>query len=300
LKNRLIIITGPTGVGKTDLSIEIARILDTEIISCDSRQFFRELKIGTAVPSDEQLKIVPHHFIRHISVCDYYNAFMFETDTLSLLEKLFKNHNSVLMTGGSGMYIDAVCNGIDDIPDVDMDLREGLIKRMNEEGLESLRFELKILDPESYNFIDLKNGQRILRALEVSLQTGKPYSSFRKETKKIRPFDIVKIALNRDRNELYRRIDLRVDQMFDSGLVDEASEVFSLKGTYALKTVGYRELFDYFDGKTSLSEAKDLIKRNSRRYAKRQISWLLRDKEYSWFHPDDFEGIQNFIVVTMK
>jgi len=287
-------------VGKTDLSIEIARILDTEIISCDSRQFFRELKIGTAVPSDEQLKIVPHHFIRHISVCDYYNAFMFETDTLSLLEKLFKNHNSVLMTGGSGMYIDAVCNGIDDIPDVDMDLREGLIKRMNEEGLESLRFELKILDPESYNFIDLKNGQRILRALEVSLQTGKPYSSFRKETKKIRPFDIVKIALNRDRNELYRRIDLRVDQMFDSGLVDEASEVFSLKGTYALKTVGYRELFDYFDGKTSLSEAKDLIKRNSRRYAKRQISWLLRDKEYSWFHPDDFEGIQNFIVVTMK
>ncbi|HBS88415.1 MAG: tRNA (adenosine(37)-N6)-dimethylallyltransferase MiaA [Bacteroidetes bacterium GWF2_38_335] len=300
MKNRLIIITGPTGVGKTDLSIEIARILDTEIISCDSRQFFRELKIGTAVPSDEQLKIVPHHFIRHISVCDYYNAFMFETDTLSLLEKLFKNHNSVLMTGGSGMYIDAVCNGIDDIPDVDMDLREGLIKRMNEEGLESLRFELKILDPESYNFIDLKNGQRILRALEVSLQTGKPYSSFRKETKKIRPFDIVKIALNRDRNELYRRIDLRVDQMFDSGLVDEASEVFSLKGTYALKTVGYRELFDYFDGKTSLSEAKDLIKRNSRRYAKRQISWLLRDKEYSWFHPDDFEGIQNFIVVTMK
>ncbi len=287
-------------MGKTDLSIEIARILDTEIISCDSRQFFRELKIGTAVPSDEQLKIVPHHFIRHISVCDYYNAFMFETDTLSLLEKLFKNHNSVLMTGGSGMYIDAVCNGIDDIPDVDMDLREGLIKRMNEEGLESLRFELKILDPESYNFIDLKNGQRILRALEVSLQTGKPYSSFRKETKKIRPFDIVKIALNRDRNELYRRIDLRVDQMFDSGLVDEASEVFSLKGTYALKTVGYRELFDYFDGKTSLSEAKDLIKRNSRRYAKRQISWLLRDKEYSWFHPDDFEGIQNFIVVTMK
>lgn len=286
-KKCLLVLTGPTGVGKTDLSIEIAKSLKTEIISCDSRQFFRELSIGTATPSPNQLSAVKHHFVQNLSVEDYYNASLFESDCMNLLKDLFNKHDTVIMTGGSGLYIDAVCNGIDDIPDIDMQLRAELIERMENEGLEALRFDLKRLDPEAYKIIDLKNKQRLLRALEVTLHTGKPYSSFRTEEKKKRDFAIIKIVLNRDRKELYDRINRRVDIMMEDGLLDEVKSVEKYKGVNALKTVGYRELFDCLENKLSLEEAVELIKRNSRRYAKRQLSWFGRDSEYLYFHPED-------------
>ncbi len=291
----LIVILGPTGIGKTDLSIEIAKEFNTEIISSDSRQVYRELKIGTAVPSDEQLKKVKHHFIGNKSIYDYYNASMFELEVLDTLKKLFQDYNQVVMTGGSGMYINAVCDGIDDLPTIDQKLRKDLIQKHKEEGLESLRLQLKMLDPESYSKIDLKNAKRILKALEVSIQTGKPYSSFLSETKKQRDFNIVKVGLQRDRNELYERINLRVDQMVEEGLIDEAKQYFKDRNLNSLNTVGYKELFDYFEGSINLEKAIELIKRNSRHYAKRQISWFSRDKDIVWFHPDKKNDIIEFI-----
>lgn len=292
---KLIVISGPTGIGKTDLSIDIALEFNTEIISSDSRQVYKELKIGTAVPSDDQLKKVKHHLIGHKSVYDYYNASMFEVEVLELLNNLFVDHNEVIMTGGSGMYINAVCNGIDELPDIDMEIRNDLIEKHKKEGIESLRMQLKMLDPESYQKIDLKNAKRILKALEVSLQTGKPYSSFLLGNKKERDFEIIKIGLQRDRAELYERINIRVDQMVEEGLVDEAQQFYKDRNLNSLNTVGYKELFEHFDGTITLEKAIELIKRNSRHYAKRQISWFARDKEIVWFNPENFNEIINFI-----
>lgn len=291
----LIVILGPTGIGKTDLSIDIAKEFETEIISSDSRQIYKELKIGTAVPTDEQLKKVKHHFIGNKSIYDYYNASMFELEVLEVLNELFSNLDYVVMTGGSGMYINAVCDGIDDLPTIDQELRENLIKQHKEEGIESLRLQLKMLDPKSYSKIDLKNPKRILKALEVSIQTGRPYSSFLSESKKKRNFNIIKIGLQRDRNELYERINLRVDQMIEDGLMDEAKRYYKDLHLNSLNTVGYKELFEFFDKKITQEKAIELIKRNSRHYAKRQISWFSRDKEIVWFNPDKKERIIEFI-----
>lgn len=295
MQKTLIVILGPTGIGKTSLSIDVARHLGTEIISSDSRQIYKELKIGTAVPSDAQLMKVKHHFIGNKSIYEYYNASMFEFEVLELLNELYKTYNQVVMTGGSGMYINAVCDGIDELPAIDTQLRNDLIQKYNEEGIESLRIQLKMLDPVSYQKMDLKNPKRILKALEVSIQTGKPYSSFLTLPNKQRPFHILKIGLQRDREELYKRINKRVDEMMQDGLVEEARRFFKERHLNALNTVGYKELFEHFEGKISLPEAIELIKRNSRHYAKRQMSWFNRDKEISWFHPENKSKIINFI-----
>ncbi len=287
MQKLLIVIVGPTAVGKTDLSIDFAKNYNAEIISADSRQFYKELSIGTAVPTNDQLNSVKHNFIHNKSIHEYYNAYKYEQDVIEFLQQYYKTHDKAIMTGGSGMYIDAVCNGIDLIPDIDDKLRNSLIERMENEGVESLRFELKKLDPEFYKLVDLKNKQRILRALEVCIQTGKPFSSFRTKSKKEREFKIIKIGLNRDREELYDRINHRVDIMIESGLVKEARSVEQYKNAYALKTVGYRELFAHFNGEYDLNKAIELIKRNTRHFARRQLTWFNKDKEIVWFHPDD-------------
>jgi tRNA dimethylallyltransferase len=295
MKNFLIVLLGPTGVGKTDISIDIASYFKCEIISADSRQFFREMNIGTAVPSERQLKTIKHHFIRCLSVHDYYSSSLFEKDVLELLPELFRNNNVALMAGGSGMYIDAVCNGIDDIPDIDLSIREKYISLYMEEGIEGLRSTLKILDPEHYAKVDLKNYKRIIRALEICESTGRPYSSFLKKQKRKREFGIIKIGLERSRKDLYERINSRVDEMVRMGIEDEAKKLYSLRNLNALNTVGYKEFFDVFDGKTSKEKAIDLIKRNSRRYAKRQLTWWNKDKEIKWFKPDDVGEMIKYI-----
>jgi len=291
----LIIILGPTGIGKTEISIEIAEKLDTEIISCDSRQIYKELIIGTAVPSPEQLKKIQHHFIGNKSIYDYYNASMFEYEVIELLEELFKEKNEVLMVGASGLYIDAVCKGLDDIPAVDQELRKKLIARYKKEGIENLRLQLKLLDPEYYSMVDLKNHNRILKALEVCYQTGKPYSSFCIRNNKPRNFEIIKISLKCNREELYQRINIRVENMIKAGLIKEARAFYNEKNIITLNTVGYKELFEHFEGKFTLDETIELIKRNSRRYAKRQFSWFAKDKEINWFHSDQKNEILEFV-----
>lgn len=280
----LKIILGPTAVGKTDYSIGRALEYDSPIISCDSRQFYREMSIGTAVPSAGQLAAVRHYFIQDRSIHDgTYTAGKYELEAVALLEKLFaEGHETLVMAGGSGFYIDAVCNGLDDFPPADEGLRAELSRRLREEGVESLRFELKRLDPESYETIDIANGQRVLRALEVCLLTGRKFSSFKTSTVKKRSFAIEKIGLSRPRDILYERIDARVDEMMEQGLLDEARSLYPHRSLPALQTVGYRELFDFFDGKTSLDEAVRLIKRNTRHYAKRQLSWWGRDSSINW------------------
>jgi tRNA dimethylallyltransferase len=296
LKNKyLIIILGPTASGKTAAGIQIAKIFQTEIISADSRQFFKELKIGTAVPDIHQLKSVPHHFIQTISVQDYYNVSMYEQEVLEVLERLFSAKDIVVMVGGSGMYIDVVCRGIDDLPDIDPLVREKYQQKLKDEGIESLRFELKKLDPVYYAKTDLKNHKRILKALEISAMTGIPYSSFLTGPKKERPFKIVKIGLNPDRNELYEKINLRVDNMIKNGLIDEARSLYHIRNFNALNTVGYKEIFDYLDRKITLEQAVSLIKRNTRRYARRQMTWFNRDKSIIWFRPDDIKNIIDYI-----
>lgn len=295
MKNKLIVLLGPTGVGKTDLSIELAEYFGTEIISCDSRQFYREMQIGTAVPSVTQLEKIPHHFIRSISVKDYYSASLFERDVLNLLPTLFKKSNFVIMTGGSGLYIDAVCDGIDDIPDVDPCIREKYMKKYRDEGLESLRDNLKQVDPKHYTKVDLNNYKRILRALEIFETTGKPYSTFLKKEKRIRNFDIIKIGLNIERDALYKKINKRVDKMIESGLEAEAKSLISQKNLNALNTVGYKEFFDFIENKITFEEAVRLIKRNTRRYAKRQLTWWAKDKDIKWYSPDNKEDIIAYI-----
>jgi tRNA dimethylallyltransferase len=291
----MIVLLGPTGVGKTDISIDLARHFNCEIISADSRQFFREMNIGTAVPSEEQLNSIPHHFIKFISIKDYYSSSMFERDVINLLPELFARKNIAIMSGGSGMYIDAVCDGIDDIPDVDPLIRGKYIQKYKEEGIEGLRVALKLLDPEHYSKVDLKNYKRILRALEICETVGRPYSSFLKKQKRIRNFQVIKIGLQRPREELYQRINSRVDQMVGMGLENEAKELYGMKQLNALNSVGYREYFDFFDGKITREKAIELIKRNSRRYAKRQLTWWGKDKEIKWFKPESVRDIINYI-----
>jgi tRNA dimethylallyltransferase len=274
----LKVIVGPTASGKTDYSIELANQYNSPIISCDSRQIYKELKIGTAPPSEEQLAQIKHYFIFSHSIFDFYTAGKYELEALELISNLFLTHDTLIVVGGSGLYVDALCYGIDDFPDSDMILRDNLMQRLSAEGIESLRNELRLLDPESYETIDKKNPQRIVRALEVCLQTGKKFSSFKSSSSKQRNFTIERTIIERPREELYDRINLRVDKMIESGLIDEAKELHKFKDLPALKTVGYKELFDYFDGKTSLEEAIDLIKRNTRRYAKRQITWFKRTR----------------------
>jgi len=295
MNNFLIVLLGPTGVGKTDISIDLAERYDCGIISADSRQFFREMKIGTAVPSDYQTTKIKHHFIRFISISEYYSASLFERDVLELLPSLFLKKNIVLMTGGSGLYIDAVCNGYDDIPDVDAVVRNRYISLYNEKGIEILREILRQLDPEHYAKVDLNNHKRIMRALEICETTGRPYSSFLKKQKRERDFKIIKIGLERNRDELYKRINLRVDEMVKMGLEDEARQLYKFRQLNALNSVGYREFFDFFDGKISREKAIELIKRNSRRYAKRQLTWWGKDKDISWFNPDQLHDIVHYI-----
>jgi tRNA dimethylallyltransferase len=280
----LIVISGPTGIGKTETAIRLAQHFGTEIISADSRQFYRELKIGTATPSQHELSQARHHFIGHLSIHEDYNIYQYEKDALNLLNELFQNHSILVLVGGSGLYIDAVCKGIDDIPDVEQELRDELGTRLEKEGLEALRQELKHLDPQSYANIDLKNPKRIIRALEVCLSTGLPFSSFKSNPKKHRDFQVHPFVLTMNRDDLYKRIEDRVDHMIDQGLEDEARNFYPLRNLNALKTVGYTEFFEYFDHTIDYSEAIRLIKRNSRRYAKRQLSWFGRNPEASWIN----------------
>jgi tRNA dimethylallyltransferase len=275
--------------------MELAQWLNVPIINADSRQMFRELKIGTAAPTDKQLQQVRHYFVGNLSISDYYSASMYEQDVNKLLAELFTTSNYALLTGGSMMYIDAVCNGIDDIPTVDETTRQLMKQRLAEEGLEALVEELKQLDPEHYEVVDRQNPRRVVHALEICHMTGKTYTSFRKAEKKQHPFQIVKIGLNRDRSELYERINLRVDKMIQNGLVDEARNLTSYRRANALNTLGYKELFNYFDGMWNLDEAIERIKGNTRRYARKQLTWFKRDATMRWFHPNDVELIKNYI-----
>jgi len=292
----LIVITGPTAVGKTALCLEIAQHFGIPIINADSRQIYRELKIGTASPTDEQLRQVPHYLVGTLSLQDYYSASLFEQQVLEILNKEFQKHDIALLTGGSMMYIDAVCDGIDDIPTVDDETRNMLKRRLAYEGLEALVEELKVLDPEYYNIVDKQNPRRVVHGLEICLMTGKTYTSFRKKEKKQRPFHIVKIGVNRPREELYLRINQRVDQMMADGLLEEVRSVYDQRNSNALNTVGYKELFDYIDGRWSLEEAVERIKGNTRRYARKQLTWFKRDEEIRWFHPEQQQDILNYII----
>ncbi len=283
MPKKLIVILGPTGVGKTDYSISRALEAGSPVISCDSRQIYKEMRIGTAVPEPEQLAAVPHYFIQTRSIRDIYTAGDYERDALSLIEQLFsEGHDTLIMTGGSMMYIDAVCNGLDNLPEVPLLLREQLMNCLDTEGVEALAAQLKELDPETYASIDRSNGQRVVRALEVCIYTGEPFSSFKTGLSKQRPFEIEKIGLVRPREELYERINLRVDRMMEQGLVEEARGLLPYRDLPALQTVGYRELFRHFDGEYDLSKAVELIKRNSRHYAKRQLTWWRRDDRIRW------------------
>lgn len=295
MKNTLVILPGPTGVGKTSLSIELAEHYGCEIISCDSRQFYREMVIGTAAPGEEQLARVKHHFVRFLSVADYYSASLFERDVLALLPALFEKNRIVIMTGGSMLYIDAICNGIDDIPDTDPAVRDKYLDKFRAEGIEGLRLALKILDPDHYYRVDLANPRRLMRALEITESTGRPYSSFLTASKRKRDFTIIKAGLTLDRDELYTRINTRVDSMIESGLLEEARSLISYRHLNALNTVGYRELFAYFDGEITLDKAIELIKRNTRRYARKQLSWWAKDNEIKWFNAAGSDEIKSWL-----
>lgn len=287
----LIVIAGPTAVGKTEASIRLAEYFQTEIISCDSRQFYQEISIGTAKPSHAELARVPHHFINSHSISETVDAGTFEQLALRKLDELFKSHRYVIMTGGSGLYIQAVCEGLDEVSFRDDELRKELAAK----PITELQAQLNSLDPEYYKEVDIQNPQRLMRAIEVSILSEKPYSSSRSGEKKKRPFRILKLALNTDRERLYDRINQRVDHMMKAGLLEEATSVIGQRHAYALRTVGYAELYDYIDGKISLERATELIKQNSRRYAKRQLTWLRRDSDFRWFEADDLEGMKWFI-----
>ena len=291
----LIVITGPTAVGKTKLTIELARLFNVPIINADSRQLFRGMEIGTAAPTDKERQQARHEFTGMLNLEDYYSASMFEQDVLSWLSQHFKEHDIALMSGVSMMYIDAVCNGIDDIPTIRDDIRTMMKQRLQEEGLEALCEELKRLDPEHYEVVDKKNTRRVVHALEICHQTGNTYTSFRRQQKKERPFHLIKIGLNRPREELYERINQRVDNMMEQGLEAEARKLYPQRQLNALNTVGYKEMFAYMDGTWTLEEAIERMKGNTRRYARKQLTWFKRDKDMKWFHPDDKEQILNYI-----
>lgn len=287
-------------MGKTALCLGIAKHYGIPIINADSRQIYKDMRIGTASPTDEQLSEVKHYLVGKLELTDYYSASMFENDVLEILKQQFSDSSSqdnsvALLTGGSMMYIDAVCNGIDDIPTIDDEVRENLKKRLESEGLERLCEELRLLDPEYYNIVDKKNTRRVIHGLEICYQTGKTYTSYRKKIKKERPFKIIKIALDRPREELYNRINLRVDQMIDEGLVEEARTLYCHKDLNALNTVGYKEIFEYLDNKCTIEEAIERIKGNTRKYARKQLTWFKRDPNVKWLNADDYQGIMEYI-----
>ncbi len=291
MQNTLIVLPGPTGVGKTDISTELAMRLGCDIISCDSRQFYHEMKIGTAAPDDDQLAKVRHHFIGFLSVTDYYSISLFENDVLNLMPSLFSDNPVAVMTGGSMLYMDAVCRGMDDIPDTDPAVRDKYIDIYNREGIAGLRLALKILDHDHYSKVDLQNPRRLMRALEITESTGRPYSSFLTAPVRTRDFRIIKAGINRERGELYRRIDERVDRMLAAGLEEEVAALTPYRHLNALNTVGYREMFSYFDGVITREEAVSLIKRNTRRYARKQLTWWNKDKEINWFDASEGQGM---------
>lgn len=296
MNKKLIVIVGPTGVGKTELCLQIAEHLNIPIVNADSRQIFSEIPIGTAAPTPEQQQRVKHYFVGNHHLDDYYSASLFEEDVMQLLtDNLFNTSDVALMSGGSMMYIDAVCNGIDDIPTIDDNTREWMKQRLETEGLPRLVEELKLLDPEHWKIVDRNNPRRVVHALEICHMTGKTYTSFRQNAKKQRPFDIIKIGLNRDREELYNRINARVRQMFDEGLVDEALAVYDKRGLNSLNTVGYKETFEYLDGFITIDQCIFNIQSNSRRYCRKQQTWFKRDKNIMWFHPDNIKEIINYI-----
>ncbi len=295
MKNKLLVILGPTAIGKTKLAIDIAKTFDAEIISADSRQFYKELKIGVAAPTDEELKVVKHHFVGNLSINEYYNVSKFENEVLEFLNGYFQNKRYAVMASGSGLHIDAVCKGIDELPDPDDNLRKQLKNTFNNDGFKPLLKQLKQLDPEYYKIVDLNNPNRIMRALEVCLKTGKTYTSLRNNKPKKRDFEIIKIGLNRLREELFEIIENRVDKMIEQGLLDEVKGLLKYKNLNALNTVGYKEIFDYFDGNCTLDQAIEKIKTNTRRYAKRQLTWFKKDKSIHWFHPDEKEKIVEFV-----
>lgn len=299
-KNKLVLIVGPTAVGKTDLCIRLAKDLNCDIFSCDSRQFYREMSIGTAKPSPEELSAVRHHFINNKSIAEDYTVSDYEQEIITELTTYFSQNSTAILTGGSGLFAKAVTHGFDPIPDVPEEIRTGILKRLEISGIDSLIAELKILDPDYCKTADLSNSQRVVRALEVSLYTKRPFSFWHQNAPKKRDFDILKIALDRPREELYDRINRRVDLMIQEGLLNEVSSLENYKSKNALQTVGYREIFSYLNGELSLEEAIELVKRNSRRYAKRQLTWFKNQDAFEWFHPDDFEGIQKKIKIFLK
>lgn len=284
--NTLVVLIGPTGVGKTELSLSLAKLLSSPIISADSRQIYKGIEIGTAAPTEEQLKTVEHFFVGKLGLEDYYSAAQYEADVMGLLDVLFRKHSHILLEGGSMMYVDAVTKGIDDIPTVDEDTREYMKERLENDGLDVLLKELRMLDPEYYAIADLKNAKRIVHALEICYMTGKTYTSFRTGNKKERPFNIMKFGLRRERTNLFERINNRVDAMMDAGLLDEARRVYPLRHLNSLNTVGYKELFAYFDGTMTLDEAVARIKKNTRVYAKKQMTWFKHDPDIHWLDAD--------------
>lgn len=305
MKPLLIIILGPTAVGKTDLTLSIAEKLKCPILNCDSRQIYKGMEIGTASPTQEQLERVKHYFVGKLELDEYYSAAKYEEEVLSLTADLYKIHDTLILSGGSMMYIDAVCNGIDDIPTVNEDVRSSLEQRYQEEGIDKMLAELKLIDPQHYDTVDHKNWKRIIHALEIFYTTGKPYSSFltRKTLRNIdkktntinRPFRILKIGLERPREELFERINSRVDAMINSGLLHEAMTLYKHRNKNALNTVGYKEMFNVLDGTWELPMAIERIKKNTRVYAKKQLTWFKHDNEIKWFHPDDIEEIHKYI-----
>ena len=295
MNKKLIVIVGPTAVGKTDLSIDIAKYFGAPTVSSDSRQIYKEMTIGTAVPEPEQLNAVPHYFIQTRSVTEDYTAGKYETDCIKLLDELFTTHDYILLTGGSGLYIDAICKGIDEVPKATENVREELQAEYDQFGMKHIADRLLLLDEEYYNQVDLKNPHRVMRALEVCITTGKKYSELRVGQGKKRDFDIIKIGLTIDREILYQRINKRVDLMIEQGLVEEARDLYPNRHLNALQTVGYKEFFEHFDNTITLEEAIELLKRNTRRYAKRQMTWFRRDVDTQWFSPQEFNEIINYI-----
>jgi tRNA dimethylallyltransferase len=291
----LFVLLGPTAVGKTELSLKIARHMGCPIINCDSRQLYKGMQIGTATPTAQEMGNITHYFVGQLELHEYYSAARYEADVITLMETLAPTYSNVLLSGGSMMYIDAVCHGIDDIPTIDPDVRRKMRKRLEEDGLEPLLVELKEKDPLYYDIVDRKNHKRVVHALEIIYTSGQPYSSFRSKTYKSRPFRIVKIGLRREREELFDRINRRVDRMMNEGFLDEARRLLPFRHENALNTVGYKELFHYLDGEWPLDMAVERIKKNTRVYAKKQMTWFQRDPEIHWFHPDDEEGIMTFI-----
>ena len=296
----LVVLIGPTAVGKTETSFAIAEHFGCPIISADSRQMYKGMEIGTAMPTQDELARHRHYFVGQLVPGDYYSAARYEAEVLELLEKEFPNYPTMLLSGGSMMYIDAVCKGIDDIPTVDEETRTMVLEKYEREGLEKLAAELRILDPEYYNEADIKNPKRVMHALEICYMTGKTYSSFRTKEKKERPFNIIKIGLQRDREELYDRINRRVDIMIEQGLVNEVKQFSHLKEHNSLNTVGYKEIFKYLDGEWTLDFAIEKIKQNTRIYSRKQVTWYRKDCEVTWFHPSDIKGILQHIESCIK